>query len=169
MRQSVNKFLSELFNMLIDCTMSYKTYECVCRCAPGRGIFVMHDELFTQVVEREQARIARTPNLRQRAMRALRLGDLCHGTGHTSLAIDIWQDAITTIARADYAEWIDVNFNPRFATLEQVTARHELTLLGGRIDEALRRQGHLKHAGNRHAVNRFYRDLWLDKYYESLP
>ena len=127
-------------------------------------------QLERTVAREEEAieRLCRQGRIKQMADRALRLGDLCRHSGHTARAIDIWSEAVSRAAYADY-EWVDEPINPRYYRMESLVAAEECMALGRRIDEAYRSLGHREEARYEVKAKHCYVNMWLDKYAGGLP
>ncbi len=148
--------------------MKRKKKSCVCRCTPAKGIVAMDARLLTEMVAQEQRCISVTPNLRRAATQAMHLGDACAASGHPAMAIDVWSRAYDMVRFEDY-NLVSTPINTRLYRLADLVSKDEVCELGRRIDRTWLRLGHREMAHYAARARRYYKDLWLDKYYESLP
>ena len=145
-------------------------HQWVCRCTPTQGVVYMTGSLWNLTVAQGETLIRQTPNLRLRAYRALRLGLLCQHTGHPLRAFRIWQECRALLHDED-EEWGSPSsfIHPKYFSLEALTSGYEASLLGKAMDKLLRQTGHPEMAAYEEESGMFYKYLWLDHYYESVP
>lgn len=140
----------------------------MCRCTPQRGIVAMDAKLLTEMVEKELGCISVTPNLRRAATQAMMLGDICYASGHTAMAIGVWREAYDMVRYED-SQWVYIPLNTRLFRLDDVVSKDEACALGRRIDRAFKAVGLGELAGYGRRAQQYYRDLWLEKYFDALP
>ena len=146
-----------------------KTYYCVCRCTPQKGITAIDAQLLTrELLPMSADYIRRCRNLRGKAYKALMLGDLCANAGYPNTALRVMRAAMHYIKNRDY-EWVDRPINPSFNRLENIVNMHEVRDVARRIDALWLWLDHPEMARNARRVERYYNNLWFDKYYEALP
>lgn len=145
-----------------------KCYVRVCRCTPKGDIRTMDVRVLNQLVEDQEAAIAREPNTRKMAQRALELGDVCMAAGCPMKAIQVWRTAALRLEAMDYF-WVDEPINPHFVRFDDLVSAKEARALGRRIDKVWHLMGHPEMATWSRRMKRAYENMWFDKYYEALP
>jgi len=146
-----------------------KTYYCVCRCTPSEGIVSIDARLLTrELLPMSMDYVRSCRNLRGKAYKALVLGDLCANAGYPNTALRVMRSTMSYIKMKDY-DWVCRPINPSFNRLENIVNMYEVRELGRRIDRLWRWLGHPEMAHSARRVERYYDDLWFDKYYEALP
>ena len=136
----------------------------VCSCTPQGRVTHLEARLLRQLVNREIHPIRCAGSCRQKAMKAMRIGDLCAEAGHFLWARQVWCLGISEICGKDYREWRDVWFNTRLVRLADVVAEEEALMLGHRADSLWRALGHPEMVGYAASVLCEYDWLWYEKY-----
>ena len=148
---------------------SGKTYYCVCRCTPQRGIISIDAQLLnSEILPQGIGYIRQCRNLRGKAYKALTLSDLCANAGYPTTAMRILRSTIRYIESRDY-EWVDRPVNPSYNRLENIVNMYEVRDMARRLDRIWLWLDHPEMARNARRVERYYDNLWFDKYYEALP
>lgn len=128
----------------------------------------MDARLLDEIVKKGWEDINATENVRVIAQKGLILGDLCYGAGYPRRAMVNWFGALQAVEYQDY-DWTFTPLNPAYYRFDNVVSMDECKELGRRIDKAWRRLGHREMAIFERHARHYYHDMWLDKYYESLP
>ena len=140
----------------------------VCSCTPKGDIRTMDVQVLNQLVDEQEAAIARETNPRKMAQRALELGDACMAAGCPMRAIQVWRAAAKRLEAMDY-RWVYEPINPSFVRFSDLVSEKEAVTLGRRIDKARHLLRHPEMATWARRMRVAYREMWLDKYYEALP
>lgn len=156
------------FNLLRIVMARKKNFVRVCSSTPKGDVRTTDTQVLKQLISEQQAAIAREPNTRKMAQRALELGDLCLSSGCPMKAIQVWRDAALRLGERD-CFWVDEPINPDFVRFDDLVSAKEARTLGRRIDRVWRLLGHPEMATWSRGMKKYYEDLWLDKYYEALP
>lgn len=145
-----------------------KRFVKVCSCTPKGDIRTMDTRVLNLLVEEQQKAIAKEPNTRKMAQRALELGDVCMAAGCPMMAIEVWKSAAKRLEAMDYY-WVSEPINPHFVRFDYLVSAKEAVTLGRRIDKVWHLLDHPEMAVWARKMRHAYEDMWLDKYYEALP
>lgn len=144
-----------------------KYYYCVCRCTPDYGVTNMDTHLLDWTVSRGFHAVCCAKIPRMKAWKGMRLGDLCYEAGFPLRALRIWERTLHQILDADY-QWVYTPLNPAYVRWADVVSEYEASLLGQRMDQLWTRVGHPEMGNHAASVTWQYRNMWEEKYYESL-
>lgn len=103
-------------------------------------------------------------NLRRKAQKALRLGDICANSGHPVWAMRLWLFTLLLIANTDYDDWLCEPINTELFSLTSLVSQAEAEELGRRIDSLWERLGHPEMGVYEDVATAEYDYLWLEKY-----
>jgi hypothetical protein len=116
------------------------------------------------MLPREMHVIRCTKDLRRKAQKALRTGDLCAATGHLLWAMRIWRETLHVILQTDYYEWVDTWWSNHWYKLDNLVSEMEATALAQRIDRLWEQLGHPEMGHYEADAKKQYDWLWLEKY-----
>ncbi len=142
--------------------MVTKSYYCVCRCTPTKGIVNIDTKLLLEMLARDLHAMRCTSNRRLKARKALHLGDLCANSGYPRMALRIYEEAISTCLQSDIDN-LDISCSGQW--WHQSLMKDEALLLSSHKDALWQRLfPNEQHRSSLPEVRRFYKALWLEKF-----
>ena len=110
-------------------------HERVCSCSPVEGMKYIEARMLKDLVNREIHPIRCAASCGRKGQKGLYLGNLCVEAGYPLWALRIWYFTVGEIHDKDYNDWVDVWFDNKYVSLQDVISDGLCEMIGRRVDE----------------------------------
>lgn len=136
----------------------------MCSCSPEKGVVYLETRMLKDIVNRGIHAIRCASSCSHKAHRGLLLGSLCLEARHPMWSLKIWKFTLEQIHWKDYNDWINVWFNTKYVSLQDVISDGICEVIGQRIDDVERALG-LSDAKGRKSWEYWAGDGWYNSFF----